>query len=157
MNTVHVKITHHPDSHCECCGWNSYKELSITCEGDTASGITNKYVQNDHWGGDWSGSDEELYKLVLETVLGDMYLIVDYNDYYDDGEPSEYCSQTHISHWEEDPLRLVLQDGLQYLVVNSKTYVTLFPYNDCSMLEDVVKGMVGLLGYDIEIEEEWLE
>jgi len=152
MNTVHVKITHHPDSHCDCCGWNSYKELSITCDG-----ITNKYVQNEHWGGDWSGSDVELYQSVLETVIGDMYLIVDYNDCYEGGEPYEVGSNGCVASLETEPLRLVLKDDLQYLVVNGKTYVTLFPYNDCSMLEDVVKGMVWLLGYDIEIEQEWRE
>jgi len=112
MNTLHVKITHHPDSHCECCGWNSYKELLVTCEGGTASVRTNKYVQNDHWGGDWNGSDEELYQLVLETVLGDMYLIVDYSDCYEDGEPYEVGSNGCVASLETDPLRLVLKDGL---------------------------------------------
>ena len=157
MNTVHVKITHYPDSHCECCGWNSYKELSITCGGDTVSVSTNKYVQNNHWGGDWDGSNEELYQFILEAVLGDMYLIVDFNSCYEDGAPYEFSSDPCVGYLDTDPLRLVLKDGLQYLVVNGKTYVTLFPYNDCSMLEDVVKGMVWLLGYTIEIEEEWLE
>jgi len=144
MKTINVKITHYPDMYCECCEWNSYKDLSITCGGNTRS-----YTQNDHWGGEWDGSYEELYQFALESVIGEPYIIEDWwCNYYDDGSPYEYATGL----LSQNPVRLVIKEDLQYLVVNGKTYVTLFNYEEESLV-GVITGMVRLLGYSIEIED----
>lgn len=148
MKTINVKITHYPDMYCECCEWNSYKDLSITCDG-----ITRNYTQNDHWGGEWNGSYEELYQFVLESLLGEPFIIEDWEDCYGDGSPYEYATGL----LPQNPVRLVIKEDLQYLVVNGKTYVTLFHYEEDKSLVGIITGMVRLLGYFIEIEEEVLE